>query len=132
MIRGLPKRAVAFSFLLIGATQAAAQTTPDSVVLENYMQCNFSRFRSWGGELERLLGEKMAAERSYNFAKRQLADAKSDLEKQAYLSSQQINEARSAISMWQPMAERKLISYVVSDWCIKCAEKRPENWQQCK
>lgn len=134
-MRFLPARDLVFSIFLIWTTQSAAQsaeTPPDIVVIDNYNRCKFSRLRSWNGEIKRLNEEKNAAERSYNFGMRRLADARADLDKRAYLSSEQINDAISAINIWQPMAERALARYLVSDWCAKCAEKKPDSWQQCK
>jgi hypothetical protein len=94
-------------------------------------QCNFSIFRSWDEELERLTKAQKSEEESIPLAQEDARWARRDINN-PYLRSDDVRDAYDLLEMSKESIIDARNKIEELRWCIQCAEKRKAGAHSCQ
>jgi len=104
--------------------EAKLRTIQSNKTYKNLEECDFSSFRSWNSELKRISDSLAVFERLADRSNNAINDAKSDISKSAYLSSEVIAEAKRKLEMHEKVQKFHYEKIDKLSWCLQYASKR--------
>jgi hypothetical protein len=108
------------------------QWNMEFAIEKRYDLCQFSMFKGWSSEQERLRGKIKSEQNILEFINKERYWASEDIRKSNVLPSETVRSAYGTLALYNGMAATANEKLSLYSWCLECAKRQPKNYKDCK